>query len=52
MVMQEKLWSVFGLIFEDGREAKIRYKYMDFITKEYRDNFVIVNLDPGVKNTI
>ena len=25
--------------FEDGREAKIRYKYMDFITKEYRDNF-------------
>ena len=25
--------------FEDGREAAVRYHYMDFITKEYRDNF-------------
>ncbi len=25
--------------FDDGRENEIRYTYMDFITKEYRNNF-------------
>ena len=29
------LWAA----FDDGREAEIRYAYMDFITKEYRNNF-------------